>query len=158
VTIPGRKFEDALLRAYRQHRAGWWFLELPVGYRRAGGGSPPRRRIDAVILPDASDAVSTDLADLQPFGGALHGADVEIVEAKRELNPAVIGQLLCGLSMFSAEYPSHGRVTLTALVNQAPDAAVRWYCQVERIQIVELARSCPEESGTADGAERRSMT
>jgi hypothetical protein len=84
VTIPGRKFEDALLRAYRQHRAGWWFLELPVGNRRAGGGSPPRRRIDAVILPDANDAVSSDLADLQPFGRALHGADVEIVEAKRE--------------------------------------------------------------------------
>jgi hypothetical protein len=138
VTIPGRKYEDALLRAYRQQRAGWWFLELPVGYRRAGGGSPRCRRIDAVILPNASHAVSSDLADLQPFARALHGADVEIVEAKRELNTAVIGQLLCGLSMFSAEYRSHGRVTLTALVSRAPDAAVRWYCSTERIQIVEL--------------------
>jgi hypothetical protein len=147
MTIPGRKFEDALLRAYRQQRAGWWFLELPVGYRRAGGGSPPRRRIDAVILPNASDAVSTDLEDLQSVARALDGADVEIVEAKRELNTAVIGQLLCGLSMFSAEYPSHGRVTLTAIVNRAPDAAVRWYCQLERIQIVELAPVRMEEDG-----------
>jgi hypothetical protein len=106
---------------------------------RAGGGSPQRRRIDAVILPDARDVVSTPTSrtcsrSVAPFTGLT----VEVVEAKRELNTAVIGQLLCGLSMFSVEYPSHGRVTLTALVNRAPDAAVRWYCQVERIQIVEL--------------------
>jgi hypothetical protein len=47
-----------------------------------------RRRIDAVILPDASEAVSIDLVDLHPFGRALHGVDDEVAEAKRELNTA----------------------------------------------------------------------
>jgi hypothetical protein len=109
-------------------------LGVPRRWRLAT--TPPDRRGHPPGCPRRRQ--HPDLADLQPFGRALHGADVEVVEAKRELNTAVIGQLLCGLSMFSVEYPSHGRVTLTALVNRAPDAAVRWYCQVERIQIVEL--------------------
>ena len=140
MTIPGGKFEDALVRAYWQSRAqsGWWLLELPIGYPTSSAGSARNRRIDAVVLPQSRPRVSPQLQGLDDFAEAVEGADVEIVEAKRGLNTAVIGQLLCGLSMFTARYPNHGPLKLTALVHRADDAALKWYCHTERIEVVEL--------------------
>jgi hypothetical protein len=144
MTIAGNRFEDLLLRAYWHGRRGdgWWFPEFAIG-----DGTAARRRIDAVVLPASPARLSTDHADRDAFLESVTGAPVEIVEVKRRLNTAVIGQLLCGSAMFDALAPGHGPITLTALVHRAPDAALRWFCYTERIRIIEIeARRSQEHS------------
>jgi hypothetical protein len=138
--IPGPRFEDALLRGLweQRSRSGWWLLEVPLGYPGTGAASRANRRIDAIVLPEARAGVSPYLGDLEAFEGSLGYGDVELIEAKRELNVDVIGQLLCGASMFTSRYPQHGRLRLIALVAGARDAALRWFCHVERIEVITI--------------------
>jgi hypothetical protein len=89
-------------------------------------------------LPDSKSRISEQLEDLDDVVDALEGRPVELIEAKGELNIDVIGQLLCGASMFSSKYPQHGQLRLTAVVADAGDAALRWYCDLERIQVVQV--------------------
>ena len=140
MTIPGSSFEDGLLRALRRQRdeRGWWLLELPIGYPKALAGSRGNRRVDAVVLPTHPARVSPQLQDLAAFESNVGGCEVELIEAKRTLNVDVIGQLLCGASMFTAKYPEHGPLRLTALVADAGDAALRWYCHTERIEVIKV--------------------
>ncbi len=132
-------WEDLLLAALWAERkqAGWWLMELPVGYSKKRSQSD--RRIDAVVLPDSPEHISSPSQDLEKVDGAVDGKPVELIEAKGDLDIDVIGQLLCGASMFSRRYPNHGQLKLTAVVEHADDAALRWYCDAERIEVVEVA-------------------
>lgn len=140
MNFPGRQGEDSLLRALWEQRAeaGWWLFELPVGYPR--GESPPgrSRRIDAVVLPQSPARLSGKSQDLSEFDAAVAGQSVELIEAKWDLNASVIGQLLCGVSMFTRQHPTHGPIKPIALVVRAPDAALRWFCDREGIEVIEV--------------------
>jgi hypothetical protein len=141
MTFPvrDRHWEDLLLAALWAERAegGWWLQELPVGYSKEP--SPSDRRIDAVVLPEGPGKVSPPNQDFEKFEEAVAGQPVELIEAKSSLNIDVIGQLLCGASMFSWKYPNHGPLRLTAVVEHAEDAALRWYCDVDRIEVIQVA-------------------
>ncbi len=119
---------------WRNH-AGWWHFEVPLGY--PPGTAPPgrARRLDALVIPNAPSQLSQEKEDLAELPKALDGQPVELIEAKWELNVDVIGQLLCGASMFTAQYPTHGPLKLTAVVVRANDAALRWFCDLERIGV-----------------------
>lgn len=97
-------FEDALLNALWKKRGGrnWWLVEVPIGYADAPPNSRRHRRVDAVVLERRRRKVSPRLCDLDEFKGAVEGAPVELIEAKKRLNVQVVGQLLAGASMFAA--------------------------------------------------------
>jgi hypothetical protein len=141
VRIPGRRYEDALLRQLweQRGRAGWWLFEVPLGAPGARAASRRNRRLDALVLPDHASAVSPQLKDLDELDQLPAGQTFELIEVKKRLIPGVVGQLLCGLSMFTERYPEHGRLTLTAVVEDLGDAAMRWYCDLERIDVVQVS-------------------
>lgn len=138
--IPVSTYEDALLNGLwrRRGESNWWLLEVPIGYADAPANSRQHRRIDAVVLAADQSRISAPLQDLDEFTEAVLDAKIEMIEAKKRLNVSVVGQLLAGASMFSARYPSHGPVTLTAVVEHDRDAALRWYCASVGIDVVEV--------------------
>lgn len=128
----------------RHPRRGPLWVEVEIG--RGGPGAWPNRRssrrIDAVHLPAAADpAIHGWGADNAGFARQLVGRDVEIVEAKKTLNVAVIGQCIAGVDMFSRAYPVHGLLVPVAVVRGEPDPALRWVCNRRGI-VVDTA---PEE-------------
>lgn len=140
MRFPGTSFEDDLLRGawVQRGRSGWWLKEVGLGYpgeRRTRHD----RRLDALILVDAPAQVSDKGEDLDEMAEAIAaGRPVELVEAKRELNTNVIGQLLCGLWMFRAKYARHDSIKLAAVVARAEDAALSWYCTQAGIEVVRV--------------------
>jgi hypothetical protein len=143
VSFPSRDGEDSLLRAVWNQRdhAGWWLFEVPLGYPI---GTPPpvsARRLDALVLPESAARLSDAKQDLVELDTAIEGQPVELIEAKWDLNTSVIGQLLCGTSMFTAQYPTHGPIKLTAVVVRANDAALRWFCDVEGIEVIQVEQA-----------------
>ena len=136
--IRSHHWEDRLLAGLWEQRShdGWWLQELRVGYSKAPSRSD--RKIDAIVLPESPPLISGPDQDLDALEEAIAGRPVELIEAKSHLNVDVIGQLLCGASMFSWKYPNHGRLTLTAVVEHADDAALSWYCDVDRIDVIEV--------------------
>jgi hypothetical protein len=117
---------------------GLVFLELLGRLRTRTVGSPSRRRIVAAILPDAQRRHQH-----RPRGPAAvrpHLTRLPVTSSKRNGSSIRRSSVNCSaVCRCSAPRTRPPGVTLTALVHRAPDAAVLWYCQVERIQIVELA-------------------
>jgi hypothetical protein len=140
LRFPGTSYEDNLLRAawVQRGQSGWWLKEVGLGYP----GEPPShsdRRLDALILVDAPAKVSDKGEDLDEMSEVIEaGGTVELVEAKKELNTNVLGQLLCGLSMFRAKYEGRDPIKMTAVVGRAEDAALSWYCAQEGIEVVRV--------------------
>jgi hypothetical protein len=135
--------EDASLLAWwRGHpRRGWLWLEVEIG--RAGPGQWPNRRshrrIDAVHVPGHPRREIADwVDDPASLEQAVDGAEIEIVEAKRELDVCVIGQCVAGVDMFSRAYPRHGLVRMVAVVRGALDPALSWVCGRRGIEVVTL--------------------
>ena len=118
----------------------WWcrhpwrgplWVEVVIG--RGGPGVWPNRRssrrIDAVHLPRLPNPAIHEWGDgSAEFEGQLAGREVEIIEAKKSLDFAVIGQCIAGIDMFSRAYPRHGRLVPVAVVRGDPDQALRWVC------------------------------
>lgn len=140
MRFPGSKYEDGLLRALweQRRREGWWLKEVGLRYPPAEP-SPRDRFLDALIVLDAAPKVSDKRQDIPEMEEAIRdGAQLEFVEAKKYLNTNVIGQLICGLSMFKAMYPGHGPLKLVAVVGHDKDAAMHWYCEREGIEVIRV--------------------
>ena len=129
-------FEDRLIAAYAERRGGKFLLEVPIGSMRAGW---PRgsgtRRIDAIGLPDSQEktVIPRKELGLTDFTDAITGVDVELIEAKRDLNRLVIGQVVAGFDMLAAEYKPRS-VTSVVLCSRG-DPALEWVCQQRSIQV-----------------------
>lgn len=142
MTFPvGTKREGPLLKALWEQRSqsGWWLVEVPLGIPGAEA-APSDRRLDALVLPEAPDRVSDQDQHLHELSSAVESQPVELIEAKASLDVDVIGQLLCGAAMFTGKYPRHGPMTLTALVGTADDAALKWCCDLENIEVLPLGK------------------
>ena len=108
------------------------WVEVEVG--RGGPGDWPNtrshRRIDAVHFAGHPAAVVRDWgATSTGFAETVAGSDVEVVEAKKCLNVAAIGQCLAGIDMFSRAYPHHGLLVSVAVVRGVCDPALEWVCR-----------------------------
>jgi hypothetical protein len=117
----------------RRERKGWWLAEVPLGTRRA----------DAVVLAASEPAQSAEGEHLGDFSASVaSGAEVEILEAKKELNVGVIGQLLAASLLFTTSYPGHGRIALTAVVSKASDEPLEWFCNRVgiKVEVVPVSR------------------
>lgn len=129
-------FEDRLIAAYAQQRGGKFLLEVPIGSVRAGW---PRgsgtRRIDAIGIPDSQTDVVIPRKELRSpdFVDAITGVDVELIEAKRDLNRLVIGQVVAGFDMLAAEYKP--RTITSVVLCSRGDPALEWVCQQRSIQV-----------------------
>lgn len=139
VVFPSSGEDWSLLRWWRQHpRRGWLWVEVVIGYSGPGAWPNPRshRRIDAVHIPGHPlRRIRMWDNDIETFAAAVTGAEVEIVEAKRELNFAVIGQCIAGIDMFTRSYPGHGLVRPVAVVRGDLDPALQWVCRRRGIAI-----------------------
>lgn len=139
VPFPSSGEDWSLLRWWRQHpRRGWLWTEVAIGHLGPGAWPNPRshRRIDAVHIPGHPvRKVRRWDNDIEAFREAVSGAEVEIVEAKRELNFSVIGQCIAGIDMFTRAYPAHGLVRPVAVVRGPLDPALLWVCRRRGIDI-----------------------
>lgn len=123
--------EDRTLNALwnARERRGWWLAEVGVGT-----GAP--RRIDAVVVDWPEPRHSSEGADVEELGRELsRGLDAKLIEAKKKLDVATIGQLLCGAQMLAESLPGHGRLTLTAAVPVATEEPLIWFCKRFGIRI-----------------------
>lgn len=131
-----RRGEDQLLHRLWQRRRheGWWLAEVPVGGSSAKDARP--RRFDAIVVPwptPRQSAAGADLGELKNVVAA--GCEVELIEAKRDLNADAIGQLLSGAHLFSGSWPGHGALGHTLCVENLNDYALQWYCAGSGIRI-----------------------
>jgi hypothetical protein len=112
--------------------------------RGGPGGWPNRRshrRLDAVHFPGRPERMVRDWGTGSAgFAEAVRDAEIEVVEAKHELNFDVIGQCIAGIDMLSRAYPHHGLVVPVAVVRGIPDPALTWVCNRRGI----LVDSVPE--------------
>lgn len=109
-----------------------------IGFATASQVASSDRRLDALVIPSGGDRVSPQGHHLSEIGTAVESHPVDLIEAKARLDIDVIGQLLCGAAMFTAKYPNHGPMRLIALVGKVDDAALMWFCNLERIEVVAL--------------------
>src|SRR5262249_13413295 len=63
-----------------------------------------------------------------PLEEVLAGFDVDVVEAKTEMNTDVIGQSVAGAIGLAHEYPRHRLITQTVVVGGQPDPGLDWVC------------------------------
>ena len=132
-SFPSSGEDWSVIRWWRRHaRQGLLWVEVEIG--RGGPGDWPNtrshRRIDAVHFPGNPARVVRDWgASSTGFADAVAGSEIEIVEAKKSLNVAVIGQCLAGIDMFSRAYPAHGLLVPVAVVRGTPDPALAWVCR-----------------------------
>jgi hypothetical protein len=90
------------------------------------------------VLDHPRREVTDWVDDSTSFEHAVGGADIEIVEAKRELDVCVIGQCVAGVDMFSRAYPRHRLVRMVAVVRGTLDPALSWVCRRRSIEVVAL--------------------
>ena len=123
--------EDRTLNALWRSRdkKGWWLAEVAIGT-----GAP--RRIDALVVDWPKPRRSPEGADVDDLRRELAaGREAELIEAKKKLDVATIGQLLCGAQMLADSLPGHGRLTLTAAVPVATDEPLLWFCDRYGIRV-----------------------
>ena len=135
-----RTFEDKLLAAYHDAVGGRMYTEVAIAWSRGYMDWPAghsHRSIDAVRLVEPYFE-----EDIIPF--ANHGpevlnsveeADVELIEVKQDLNRNVIGQVVAGRDLFSADYEPASIKGIALCANT--DSALEWVCEQENI-IVEI--------------------
>jgi hypothetical protein len=93
-----------------------------------GVGTAPPRKIDALVVAWPEPRHTAEGADIEDLHRQLaKGLDAELIEAKKKLDVATIGQLLCGAQMLGDSLPGHGRLTLTAAVPVATDEPLLWF-------------------------------
>lgn len=129
--------EDWTLNALwkSRNKRGWWAAEFAVGT-----GAP--RRIDALVVATTRPEHSPAGSHVDSLRAALEsGLEAELIEAKKELDVPVVGQILCGAQMLTELLPGHGRLTLTVAVPKgtATDEPLLWFCHRFGIRVEEVA-------------------
>ena len=136
-----RPGEDRWLRRYLDglDGRGRTYVEVPIG-----GSAGRTRRIDAVRFPDLAGGVR--YFDRSSFDVDVQQHPCEVIEVKRTLNRAVIGQLIVARDLAAAEWsrdPSM-QLSLIALVTES-DPALEPICQRHGIQVHVVGRE-PEDA------------
>lgn len=135
----------SIVRWWRDHpRQGRLWVEVGIGRGGPGGWPNPQssRDIDAVHIPDHPvRAVREWGIGNDELTADVDGRDVEIVEAKVELNADVIGQCLAGVDMVTRACPTHAVVTPVAVVCGEPDPALQWVCHRRGIAVTAYPRN-----------------
>lgn len=131
-----RPGEDRWLRRYldRLEDRGRVYVEVPIG-----GGGGHTRRIDAVRFGGLAGGVRYyQQAD---FDADVRQHSCEIIEVKKTLNRAVIGQLIVARDLASTEWPHDpsAELSLLALVTQS-DNALEPICRRHGIRIEKVDR------------------
>ncbi len=143
-----RPGEDRWLRRYLEslENRGRSYVEVPIG-----GAAGRTRRIDAVRFPGLEGGVR--YFDRSSFDTDVQQHPCEVIEVKRTLNRAVIGQLIVARELAAAEWspdPSM-QLSLIALVTES-DPALEPICQRHGIQVHVVART-PQDATPADDLE-----
>ena len=106
--------EDELVRDYQLRKGGTVYFEVPVG---GEGGRPiaatrwpwpPRskpRYIDAIWVPPGRSPEGLWHSEPEELLHDVQLGQVDVIEAKRCLSDAAIGQAIAGADMFDREYP-----------------------------------------------------
>lgn len=134
-----RTAEDRLIHGYWQSCGGRVYLEVPVGGAETSGiwgRGHQVRRIDAIRMASAEDRAAIMCKSGYPteFQNDLSGTTlVELIEAKRFLNRPVIGQVIAGATMFTAQY---GVKTVPVILCFDTDTALSWVCEKHGIRVV----------------------
>jgi len=132
-----RPGEDGWLRRYLDglDERGRTYVEVPIG-----GAAGRTRRIDAVRFPGLEGGVR--YFDRSSFDADVQRHHCEVIEVKRTLNRAVIGQLIVAREVAATEWsrdPSK-RLDLIALVTES-DPALEPICQRNGIAVRVVGRA-----------------
>ncbi|MTI94359.1 MAG: hypothetical protein FH749_02570 [Firmicutes bacterium] len=123
--------EDQLLSKYIESVPGKFYLEVPVGF---GDGQSTSRRIDGVLIPgDSWEVYPRGTVSNSEQKAAFEGKHIYILEAKRELNRGVIGQVLVGLDLISRDYnPLSVKMVVVCGRGQVD---LEWVCARNNIEV-----------------------
>ncbi|OWZ84091.1 hypothetical protein [Natranaerobius trueperi] len=124
-------FEDELLEKFLDQNPGEMYLEVPIGNAE---GASIARRIDGVLISgETSTVFSQNDYNLESFKEKIKGQVVYVIEAKRELNRGVIGQVEVGAKLLAKEFePS--RVEKVVLCSKG-NKDLEWYCKESNITV-----------------------
>ncbi|MFM7272087.1 MAG: hypothetical protein ACKO2C_10720 [Actinomycetes bacterium] len=124
-------YEDRLLEQYfdvaLDGQGTLWF-EVVIG----------SARLDALYVPNVPGGRSFWGGDVDHLAATIAEHDVEVIEAKWELNLDVIGQVIAGAVMLAHESPRHRLVRQTVVVGKSHDSALEWLCAKRGIRVVQL--------------------
>ena len=136
-----RPGEDRWLRRYLDglDDRGRIYVEVPIG-----GSAGRTRRIDAVRFPDLGGGVR--YFDRSSFDTDVQQHPCEVIEVKRTLDRAVIGQLIVARDLAAADWSRDlsMQLSLIALVTVS-DPALEPICQRHGIQVHVVGRA-PEDA------------
>jgi len=141
-----RPGEDRWLRRYLDglEDRGRIYVEVPIG-----GAAGRSRRIDAVRFPGPEGGVR--YFDRSSFDTDVQQHPCEVIEVKRTLNRAVIGQLIVARELAAAEWSRDPSLPLSliALVTES-DPALEPICQRHGIQVHVVARGAEDATPEDD--------
>ena len=95
-----------------------------------------KQMLDGLHVPtgEAGRSLEHWRADMD-LKSALRDFDVEVIEAKRQLNTDVIGQVIAGANLIARQFPDQRLIRQTVVVSGEPDPALRWVCDKRGILV-----------------------
>ncbi len=124
-------FEDELLQKYINQNPGELYLEVPVGIT---SGLSTARRIDGLLIPGKITTIyPPNELNIEKLKNKVKGKTIHLIEAKRDLNRTVIGQVLVAEKLLDKEYQPSKILKAVVCTNSNED--LEWFCKESDISV-----------------------
>lgn len=126
-----KTFEDHLLKQYTDENPGKLFLEISVSFYTE---SNKARRIDGILIPgEETEIYPQGTYNTEQLKKEFKEKKVHLLEAKRNLDRVVVGQVLVGESLFKLAFNPVDIIKVAVCGEGNPD--IEWYCRDNNIKV-----------------------
>lgn len=124
--------EDLLISEYNNNFSGEIYKEVPVGQIE---DKNRQRRIDAVLIKNNNNKIHQQgKYNLEEFKQKVKNKKINLIEAKRKLGRAVIGQIEVGMHLFNIDFKPK-EIQGVALCSRT-NTDIKKYCDLKNIDVV----------------------
>jgi hypothetical protein len=124
--------EDLLISEYNNNFSGEIYKEIPVGQIE---NKNRQRRIDAVLIKNNNNKIHQQGEyNLEEFKQKAKNKKIHLIEAKRKLGRAVIGQIEVGMHLFNIDFETK-EIQGVALCSKT-NIDIKKYCDLKNIEVV----------------------
>lgn len=124
--------EDLLISEYNNNFSGDIYKEVPVGQIE---DKSRQRRIDAVLIKNNNNKIHQQGEyNLEEFKQKVKNKKIHLIEAKRKLGRAVIGQVEVGMHLFNIDFEPK-KIKGVALCSKT-NTDIEKYCNLKDINVV----------------------
>lgn len=129
-----KTLEDNLIYKYWEKNKGSLFLEVPIGDNRNIWPKGSKvRKIDAIRVLDSNNEIYRSFS-LERFQDIIKDKNIELIEAKQNLNRLVFGQIIAGIDMFIKQYKC--KDIKGVILCEEGDPALEIICKDRGIKII----------------------